>query len=64
MSRAGMKLTADAEADREDFEAEYGVRGNCSCFISPPCSSCMHPGNPLNQDEDDDCWEPEDGSDA
>lgn len=46
-------LTPEAEADRAAFERE----GNCcSCHVSPPCSSCTHPGNPLNQDEDDSCW--------
>jgi hypothetical protein len=51
------QLTAEAEADREDFVREHGRDGNCSCHISPPCGSCMHPGNPLNQDECDECWE-------
>ena len=33
-------LTPEAEAEREDFEAKYGMLGNCSCHISPPCGSC------------------------
>lgn len=49
------ELTEDAQADRASFEAEYGD-GNCYCHLSPPCSSCTHPGNPLNQDEDESCW--------
>ena len=49
-------LTPEAEAEREDFEAEYGLEGNCSCHLSAPCASCMHPGNPLQQDEDESCW--------
>lgn len=49
-------LTPEAEAEREDFEAKYGMLGNCSCHISPPCGSCMHPGNPRNQEEDETAW--------
>lgn len=59
MSRYGMVLTPEAADDALDFLREYGS-GNCSCHISPPCSSCLHPGNPSNQDEDSECWEPED----
>ena len=55
--RAGMILTPEAEADRDDFEREYSDRG-CTCFISPPCGYCTHPGNPINQEECDDCWMP------
>lgn len=47
-------LTQQADDDRAAFHAqEYG---GCSCFKAPPCSYCTHPGNPANQDEDDDCW--------
>ena len=49
-------LTPEAEAEREDFEARYGMLGNCSCHISPPCGSCTHPGNPRNQEEDETAW--------
>ena len=49
-------LTPEAESERQDFEAEYGFDKNCSCHISPPCGSCTHPGNPINQDEDDTAW--------
>lgn len=50
-----------AVADREAFESkdEYGRfsdRG-CVCFTGcAPCSWCTHPGNPLNQNEDDNAW--------
>lgn len=57
-SREGMRLTADAQYDRDDFESSYF--GGCSCCISPPCSYCVHPGNPHNQDDFDECWEFED----
>lgn len=49
-------LTPEGQADRDDFEREYGTEGNCSCHLSPPCGSCMYPGNPRNQEEDDTCW--------
>lgn len=49
-------LTPGAQAERDDFERRYGDDGNCSCFISPPCGSCTHPGHPLNQEEDDTAW--------
>lgn len=50
-------LTDKAQDDRDSFESDYGAGGNCSCHINPPCGSCVHPGNPLNQEEDDECWE-------
>lgn len=49
-------LTPEAQADRDDFVSSYGDDGNCSCHLSAPCASCMHPGNPLQQDEDESCW--------
>lgn len=48
-------LTPEAEAERARWKSSYGDRG-CSCHISPPCGSCTHPGNPINQDEDDSAW--------
>ncbi len=53
-----MELTPAAQADRDDFDADTAACG-CTCFISPPCGFCTHPGNPLNQDEDESCWQPE-----
>lgn len=50
------QLTEEAEAERHEFERDYGNQG-CTCFLSPPCSFCTHPGNPMNQNEDDECWE-------
>lgn len=49
-------LTEEAQAERDNFDSEYSNRG-CTCFISPPCSFCTHPGNPVNQAEDDTAWE-------
>ena len=49
------ELTEVAQAERNIFNAEFGD-GNCSCHISPPCGSCVHPGNPVNQEDDDECW--------
>lgn len=56
VKRQVRQLTEEAEAERREFDSHYGLRG-CSCFISPPCSFCTHPGNPMNQDEDEECWE-------
>lgn len=54
MNRNNQILTKEAQADRDDFDStDYG---GCSCFISPPCSFCTHPGNPVNQDYFDECW--------
>lgn len=49
-------LTPEGQAERDEFEREYGPYGNCACHINPPCGSCTHPGNPRNQEEDDSCW--------
>lgn len=48
-------LTPEAEDDRNAFHDHYQW-GNCSCHQHSPCGSCTHPGNPMNQDEDDSCW--------
>jgi len=46
-----------AQAEADDFYSSYGNGdGNCSCHISPPCSSCTHPGNPLNLENDPFAW--------
>lgn len=44
-----------AQALADEFDEIYGDRG-CTCFISPPCSHCTHPGNPLSLECDDDAW--------
>lgn len=49
-------LTPVAQKEREEFKRLFGRDGNCSCHISPPCPSCIHPGNPLNQGGDDEAW--------
>ena len=56
-SRPGMVLDDWAEDERAEFRQEY-EDGGCTCFISPPCGYCTHHGNPLNQEETDDCWIP------
>jgi len=58
IGREGFVLTEEADNDRAEFLSDY-ADGGCSCFISPPCSYCVHPGNPNNQVEDDNCWVPE-----
>jgi hypothetical protein len=57
--RDGYHLTEGAQIEREDFQEHYG-EGSCACHLNPPCGSCVHPGNPLNQAEDDSAWEPDD----
>lgn len=52
----GEVLTYEAQCERDDFTTLFGLDGNCSCHVSPPCGSCTHPGNPLNQAEDDQAW--------
>lgn len=52
MSRQLMPWAEDALAEWELFFED----GGCRCFISPPCESCTHPGNPVNLDEADDAW--------
>ena len=56
MAGQRMELTQDAQIERDEFEVLYGEGGNCSCFRCPPCSSCTHPGNPMNQEEDETAW--------
>lgn len=49
-------LTENAWLLREDWEAKYGD-DPCHChMLHEPCESCLHPGNPQAQDEDDSCW--------
>lgn len=55
--RSGMVLTPDAQVERDEFDL-YLKDAGCTCFISPPCGYCVHPGNPLNQEESDECWMP------
>lgn len=53
--RVRLYLTAEAESEAAEFSSYFEDAG-CSCFISPPCSHCTHPGNPLNLAEDDSAW--------
>lgn len=55
MTREGMILTPEAQADREYFESVFQYSG-CLCFAFAPCLFCTDPGNPVNQEENDDCW--------
>lgn len=45
-----------AEQEHAEFVAQHGYHGNCSCHISPPCGSCVHPGNPENLDVTPEAW--------
>jgi hypothetical protein len=53
-TREGFRLTPIADADAAEYMANFE---GCSCHISAPCSSCVHPGNPNNLAEDDTAWE-------
>lgn len=44
------QLKPEAQEDRDAFESEDS---GCSCHINPPCGHCTHPGNPLNQEDDE-----------
>ena len=59
-----LKLTDGAQLDRDDFNNAFKGRSECTCFISPPCCWCIHPGNPRNQEEDDSCWVDDDAAQA
>jgi R67 dihydrofolate reductase len=50
-----LHLTDFAQHDADEFHRIFRGRG-CSCCVSPPCNWCVHPGNPLNLDEDDEAW--------
>lgn len=47
-------LTTEGRALSKQYKDETS---GCSCHISPPCSDCVHPGNPHNLAESDDLWE-------
>ncbi len=49
------ELTEVAQLERDSFSLFLEDHG-CTCFISPPCSYCTHPGNPLNQENDKSAW--------
>lgn len=49
-------LTEDAQDERDAYDSYREESGGCRCHISPPCGSCTHPGNPMNQDEDESAW--------
>lgn len=50
------QLTEEAQSERRQFESETG---GCYCHTgAAPCGHCTHPGNPLNQEEDDSAWQP------
>lgn len=51
-------LNAYGEAMAASFIAEGYDSQGCTFFISPPCSFCLHPGNPRNLLENDAAWEP------
>lgn len=48
-------LTDADQAERDAWDENYEEVG-CTCFQCAPCGSCTHPGNPLNQAEEESCW--------
>lgn len=49
-------LTEQAQKDRDEF---YKIHNSsiCSCTDEVICEVCSHPGNPLNQEYDEGCWQ-------
>lgn len=53
--KIGRILKPHFQYQRDEFVNKYAGR---KCFCNPPftiCDICMHPGNPINQ-EDERCW--------
>lgn len=44
------------QTEADAFRRDYADRG-CTCFLSPPCDFCLHPGNPANLAETEEAWE-------
>lgn len=55
MIHPDMTLTDAAQKDLDSFLSAFDG-GGCTCFVSPPCNWCVHPGNPNNLAEDPDAW--------
>ncbi len=49
------KLTIEGEELKEEFKSTYADEG-CRCHTNPPCSYCLHPGNPNNLVESPMLW--------
>lgn len=53
-----MILTPEAQFWRNEFEMIFSI---CKCHLGhAPCGYCTHPGNPLNQAENEEAWMPAD----
>lgn len=50
------KLNPEFQEMLDEFNSMYSDSG-CSCHINPPCSHCVHEGNPLNLEETPEAWE-------
>lgn len=55
MERQGLVLTEEGE----DLYYDWDSIGGCTCFISPPCNYCTHPGHPISLAESPELWESE-----
>ena len=51
-----LKIKPAYEELQDEFESKFADY-SCSCHIDPPCSLCIHPGNPANLIEDPDAWD-------
>lgn len=50
-----LELMPWAQELAHDFYMRHGD-GGCTCFISPPCSSCTHEGHPINLECTPEAW--------
>lgn len=53
----GKQLTERGRILLWQFQLAVGKKGKCSCHLYSPCSSCTHPGNPMNLVECEEYWE-------
>lgn len=52
----GRQLKPEYQEAADQWQAHFSD-DSCRCFIAPPCSSCVHPGNPSNLECNEDAWE-------
>jgi len=54
----GKVLTEEGLELYDEFYDHFSD-GGCTCFQMPPCSYCLHPGNPNNILETESLWIPD-----
>lgn len=58
MAPKKQKVLRDIYQDLADQFDNLFADDGCTCHLGhPPCSFCIHPGNPANLDEDERAWE-------